>query len=39
VGDIGATVRDLETLTLSRAVTWHAEKRILLNGNKTVVFK
>ena len=39
VEDIGATVRDLETLTLSRAVKWHAEKRILLNDSKTVVFK
>ncbi len=39
VEDIGATVRDLETLTLSRAVRWHVEKRILLNGSKTVVFK
>lgn len=39
VEDIGATVKDLETVTLSRAVKWHAEKRILLNGNKTVVFK
>ncbi|HSA06583.1 MAG TPA: formyltetrahydrofolate deformylase [Candidatus Gastranaerophilales bacterium] len=39
VEDIGATVRDLETLTLSRAVKWHAERRILLNGNKTVVFR
>lgn len=39
VDGIGSTVRDLETLTLSRAVKWHAERRILLNGNKTVVFK
>lgn len=39
IEDIGATVRDLETLTLSRAVKWHAERRILLNGYKTVVFK
>ncbi len=39
VDDIAATVRDLETFTLSRAVRWHAERRILLNGNKTVVFK
>jgi len=23
---------------LSRAVRWHAEKRIIINGNKTVVF-
>ncbi len=39
IEDIGSTVKDLETLTLSRAVKWHAERRILLNGNKTVVFK
>ncbi|OGI02172.1 MAG: formyltetrahydrofolate deformylase [Candidatus Melainabacteria bacterium GWF2_37_15] len=39
VDDIASTVRDLETLTLSRAVKWHVEKRILLNGHKTVVFK
>jgi len=39
VEDIGATVRDLETLTLSRAVRWHVERRILLNGSKTVVFR
>jgi len=36
---IAMTVRDLETVTLSRAVKWHVERRILLNGNKTVVFK
>lgn len=39
VNGIGSTVRDLETLTLSRAVKWHAESRILLNDSKTVVFK
>lgn len=39
VDDIASTVRDLETLTLSRAVKWHVEKRILMNGNKTVVFR
>jgi formyltetrahydrofolate deformylase len=37
--DIGVTVRDLETIILSRAVKWHTEGRILLNGNKTIVFK
>jgi len=37
--DIGVTVRDLETIILSRAVKWHVEGRILLNGHKTVVFK
>ncbi len=30
--------RDVETQVLARAVTWHAEHRILLNGNRTVVF-
>lgn len=30
--------RDIEALTLHRAVRWHAEQRILLNGQKTVVF-
>jgi formyltetrahydrofolate deformylase len=31
--------RDLEKIVLSRAVRWHLEKRILLYGNKTVVFQ
>ena len=31
--------RDLEKVVLSRAVRWHAENRILLYGNKTVVFQ
>ncbi|MBZ5719390.1 MAG: formyltetrahydrofolate deformylase [Acidobacteriia bacterium] len=30
--------RDLEKVILSRAVRWHIENRILLYGNKTVVF-
>ena len=30
--------RDIEAVVLARAVRWHAEHRILLNGNKTVVF-
>ena len=30
--------RDLEKVVLSRAVRWHLENRILLYGNKTVVF-
>lgn len=30
--------RDLERIVLSRAVRWHLENRILLYGNKTVVF-
>jgi formyltetrahydrofolate deformylase len=30
--------RDLEKVVLSRAVRWHIESRILLYGNKTVIF-
>lgn len=37
--DIVNTGRDLETVVLSRAVKWHTEHRIILNGNKTVVFR
>jgi formyltetrahydrofolate deformylase len=29
--------RDVETQVLARAVRWHAEHRILLNGNRTVI--
>ncbi|ASU82783.1 formyltetrahydrofolate deformylase [Nocardiopsis gilva YIM 90087] len=31
--------RDLESLALARAVNWHAQRRVLLNGGKTVVFR
>lgn len=31
--------RDLEKMVLSRAVRWHIENRILLYGNKTVIFE
>jgi formyltetrahydrofolate deformylase len=31
--------QDIEARVLARAVRWHAERRILLNGNKTVVFR
>jgi len=31
--------RDIERVVLSRAVRWHVENRILLYGNKTVVFQ
>ena len=30
--------RDIEAVVLNRAVRWHAEHRVLLNGGKTVVF-
>jgi formyltetrahydrofolate deformylase len=31
--------RDVESAVLARAVSWHAQRRVLLNGHKTVVFK
>lgn len=34
-----AAGRDVEAQVLSRAVRWHAESRVLLNGSKTVVFR
>jgi len=30
--------QEIECSVLARAVVWHAERRILINGNKTVVF-
>ena len=30
--------RDVECTVLARAVTWHVERRVLVNGHKTVVF-
>jgi len=30
--------RDVEAQVLARAVTWHSEHRVLLNGDRTVVF-
>jgi formyltetrahydrofolate deformylase len=30
--------RDLEKVVLSRGVRWHLENRVLLYGNKTVIF-
>lgn len=29
---------DAEALALSRAVRWHSENRVLMNGTSTVVF-
>lgn len=30
---------ELESIVLNRALQWHAERRVLRNGNKTVVLK
>ena len=39
VADMIAVGRDLENVVLSRAVRYHAERRVLPNGQKTVVFR
>jgi formyltetrahydrofolate deformylase len=39
VEDCAAVGRDVECAVLARAVKWHVEHRILLNGTRTVVFK
>jgi formyltetrahydrofolate deformylase len=37
--DLAAIGRDTEASVLARAVRWHAEHRVLLNGLRTVVFR
>ena len=39
VEDLTARGRDTESQVLARAVKWHAERRVLMNGHKTVIFK
>lgn len=39
VEDLAARGRDTESQVLARAVLWHSEHRVLLNGHRTVVFK
>jgi formyltetrahydrofolate deformylase len=39
VETLTATGRDTESMVLARAVKWHGEHRVLLNGHKTVIFK
>jgi len=36
---LAAQGRDIESLVLARAITYHVEHRIFVNGNKTVVFR
>lgn len=38
VADLVAQGQDVERRVLTRAVRWHAEHRVLLNGSSTVVF-
>ena len=37
--DLAALGRDVECVVLARAVRWHVEHRVLVNGHKTVVFR
>ncbi|WP_322996066.1 formyltetrahydrofolate deformylase [Castellaniella sp.] len=37
--DLSRIGSDIESVVLSRAVRWHVEHRILLNGKRTVVFR
>src|SRR6187399_583271 len=39
VESLTARGRDTESQVLARAVKWHSEHRVLLNGHKTVIFK
>ena len=39
VEDLTARGRDTESQVLARAVKWHSEHRILINGQKTVIFR
>ncbi|MFI4929951.1 MAG: formyltetrahydrofolate deformylase [Burkholderiales bacterium] len=39
IDEMTAAGRDVECLVLARAVRWHTEHRVLLNGHKTVVFR
>jgi formyltetrahydrofolate deformylase len=37
--DLVAVGRDVESITLARAVKYHIEHRVFLNGNRTVIFR
>ena len=39
IEDLTRLGRDTESQVLARAVKWHSEHRVILNGHKTVVFK
>ena len=39
VEDLTTIGRDTESQVLARAVKWHSEHRVLINGHKTVIFK
>jgi formyltetrahydrofolate deformylase len=37
--DVAGLGRDVECQALARAVRWHTENRVLLNGRRTIVFR
>ncbi len=37
--DLTVTGSELESMVLNRAIKWHAERRVIRNGSKTVVLK
>ncbi len=39
VEQMTATGRDVESVVLSRAVSWFIQRRLLLNGSRTIVFR
>ncbi|MDB5953937.1 MAG: purU [Ramlibacter sp.] len=39
VESLTAQGRDTESMVLARAVKWHSEHRVLVNGHKTVIFR
>ncbi len=39
VEDLTTLGRDTESQVLARAVKWHSEHRVLINGHKTVIFR
>ena len=38
-GQLSAVGRDVERIVLARAVRYHAERRVMINGQRTVVFQ
>lgn len=39
VAELARVGRDVECVALARAVRWHVERRVLLHGSRTVVFR
>jgi formyltetrahydrofolate deformylase len=39
VAELARVGRDVECITLARAVRWHVDHRVLLHGDRTVVFR